>query len=185
MAALSVVALSASAASAKSSFEWFTGGTLLAAGQQRTFELSGGPPRPIHVHVVVGPVLVLVLVGRVRSGPRAAIFGGRPGTGEETIEFEEATVAQPAGCAISGAKITTAPLENEIVEGQNGEVLILFGPKTGTTFSTFKFLDKPGEECVLNGTTTGFTGNILGLPSSQKTEVLRGDIKFEAGPKNT
>lgn len=183
VAALSVIALSASTASAKISFEWFVNGTLLAAGQQQTFN-TNTDGKTFDLHGTVAGIAVLLLSNKLTTSG-GLLFGGRPGTSEETLIFENVTVDPPlSGCTAETGGIpnpvpgvvATAALKNEIVEGQNGEVLIRYVPKAaGGAFTTIKFL---GASCAANGVEGEVTGGILGLPLPQRTSVLRQNLVF-------
>src|SRR5580700_8142675 len=126
VAALSVIALSASTASAKISFEWFVGGSLLKAGEQRTFHTNtDGKTFDLHATIpILGAALLLSSKLTTKGG---LIFGGRPGTSEETLVFEGVITDSPSGCTAETGGIPnpvpgvieTVPLTNEIVEGQN------------------------------------------------------------------
>jgi hypothetical protein len=72
-------------------------------------------------------------------------------------------------------------LKGEIVEGENGEVLILFTPRA-QPFTTILLL---GGSCVGTNIPAEVTGSILALPSPQRTEVLRGDLVAEPMGGNT
>ena len=180
--ALSAVAVLAPTASAKISFEWFVEGHLLALAEQRTFSLNTDG----HAFALGGKaagVNVLFLSSKI-STENAVLFGGRPGTGEATIIFESVKVDNPAGCAVESLSepvantIKTKPLKIEIVEGQNGEVLLLLAPVSHEFLAILLFLNKGTETCALAGQSPGIEGNILALPLPQKTEVLRQNIVF-------
>jgi hypothetical protein len=181
--ALSVVALSASSASAKISYEWFVGGSLLKAGEQRTFSLNNDN-HTFDFHGTVAGLAILLLSTKV-SVEHGLILGGRPGANEETVLLEGATVDQPKGCLVESlpspvtGTIRTKPLKSEIVEGKNGEVLILYTPqKEGEPIATLLFLKNGSETCVAANVSAEVTGSILGLPLPQRAEVLRQVINF-------
>jgi hypothetical protein len=195
MAVLSVGALLASSASAAINFEWKVGGSPLAAGAQRTFEVNNDG-KVFDLKGSVGGALALLLSTKVKVTPGALIFGGKPGTNQEVVEFESVTVDNPTGCVAETGEVTspvvgnvtTHALKTEIVEGQsggrgNGEPLILFTPKEGTTFTGILFLNKGAEKCNVAGALGKVTGSILGLPLPQKTEVVDGNLVFEAVTK--
>jgi hypothetical protein len=191
--ALSVLGLSAGTASAKISFEWFVGGSLLKEKETRAFDgSSDGHTFDFHTRLLGINVLMLASSASLRSG--TVIAGGRPGGGEGTIAITGVTVDPPLQKCVAETGgianptpgvVETVPLKGEIVEGENGEVLILFTPKVvGEHFVELKFLNKGTEECAANGVSAAVTGSILGLLSPQRTEVLRGDLVFEAAEHN-
>jgi hypothetical protein len=192
VAVLSVGALLASSASAAINFEWKVGGKALAAGEKRTFEVNNDG-KVFDLHGTAGGALALLLSTKVKVKPGALIFGGRPGTNEEIVEFESVTVDNPAGCVAETGEVAspvvgnvlTKLLKTEIVEGQsggrgNGEPLILFTPKGEPTFTAILFLNKGTETCKVAGTLGKITGSILGLPLPQRTEVVDGNLVSEA-----
>ncbi len=189
VAALSAVALLASSASAKISFEWKVNGKALVAGEQRTFTASA--ESAFDLKGTVAGAKALLLSNTFKVVPGAKIFGGKPGTNEETVEFTNVTVDQPANCEVEslfGGGVTavgtvkTQPLKTEIVEGQTSqEPLILFIPKTGTTFAELRFL---GANCLIKNTEANVTGSILGDPLPHLTEALTGLLDFEPSTGN-
>lgn len=191
VAALSAVALAASSASATISFEWFVNGHLLGGGVNgiRTFTLNSDNHN-FAISAPIDGVAILLLSNRLKANG-GLIFGGRPGTNEETIEFENVTVDNPQHCVIESlpnpvvGTVRTSLLKSEIVEGQsggvgNGEPLILFIPKTGAVFTEIRFLDAPGETCPIKNAEGALQGSILGLPLPQRTSVLRQNLVFPA-----
>lgn len=123
----------------------------------------------------------------------AQIIGGKPGLAIGTITLNDVIVHPPLlKCVVetggianpTPGTIETAPIKAEIVEGENGEVLVLFVPKEGTSFGEIKFLDKGAEECAANGVSAALTGSFLGLALPQRTEVLRQAWVFEAAEHN-
>jgi hypothetical protein len=186
MAALSAVALLASSASAKIAFEWKVGGKALAAGEQRTFTVSA--ESTFDIKASVAGTASLLLSPKFKFEPGARIIGGKPGTGEQTIVFENVTVDKPANCEIESlpnpvvGTARSVPLKTEIVEGQTShEPLILITPKTGTTFTELRFL---GANCLLKNEEADVTGSIIGDPLPHLTEVLTGLIDFEPSQGN-
>jgi hypothetical protein len=188
-----VTALAAGAASASSasaiSFEWHVNGSLLAAGLNRTFDIGTDGRNAIIKGSPSGVVSELLSSGvSVEDG--AKIFGGSPGTGEETVVFSGVTVDKPKECAVVGGKVQTVPLTTEIVESSNGttgtgEVYILFTPKTPTTFAVFTFTNKSATEtgCAANGLKAAVTGSVLGLVLPQRAEATLGALDFEPASK--
>jgi hypothetical protein len=179
VAVLSAVTLSAPWASAHISFEWFVGGNLLAAGETRTFDLdTDGHTFDLHSSIAGSVILLLSNKINVEKG---LILGGRPGTNEETLVFENVTSDSPANCTVESlpkpesGKLRTKVLKSEIVEGEGGEVLMVFAPKEGTIFATLLFL---GTTCPVANIPENLEGTIAGLPLPQKAEVLRQDIDF-------
>jgi hypothetical protein len=179
---LSVVAVLAPAASAKISFEWFVAGHLLASGEQRTFSLNTDG-HTFAFHGKAAGLSVLLLSNKV-STENGMLFGGKPGTGEATVIFENVKVDTPAGCTVESLTepvantIKTKPLKIEIVEGEDGEVLLLLAPVSHEFFVVLLFLNKGTSSCALANQSPGIEGNILALPLPQKTEVLRQNIVF-------
>ncbi len=189
VAALSAVALLASSASAKISFEWKVNGKALAAGEQRTFTASA--ESTFDLKGTVAGSKTLLLSNTFKVAPGAKIFGGKPGTNEEIVEFTNVTVDQPANCEVESlfeGKVTpvgtvkTQALKTEIVEGQTSQQpLILFTPKTGTAFAELRFL---GANCIVKNQEPTVTGSILGDPLPHLTEVLTGLLDFEPSTGN-
>ena len=192
LTALLALGLSTATASAKISYEWYVNGNLLKEKETRAFDgASDGHIFDFHAKLLGINVLMLSNSGSLKSG--AVISGGKPGGGEGTIAITGVTVDPPLQkCVVETGGIPTPTqgvvetklLKGEIVEGENGEVLILFTPKEGSTFVELKFLNKGTEECAANGASAEVTGSILGLLSPQRTEVLRGDLTFEAAEHN-
>ncbi len=186
VAALSAVASLASSAPAKISFEWKVNGKALAAGEQRTFTASA--ESTFDLKFTVASSKILLLSNKFKVEPGAKIFGGKPGTNEETVVFENVTVDQPANCEVESlpnpvvGTVRTTVLKTEIVEGQTShEPLILFTPKTGTTFTELRFL---GTNCLLKNQEPNFTGSFLADPLPHLTEVLTGLLDLEPSQGN-
>ncbi len=190
VAALSAVALLASSAAAKISFEWKVNGKALAASEQRTFTASAESTLDVKGTVAGAKTLLLSNTFKVVSG--AKIFGGKPGTNEETVEFTNVTIDQPANCELEslfGGGVTavgtvkTQLLKTEIVEGQaSREPLILFTPKAaGAPFAELRFL---GANCLLKNQEANFTGSFLADPLPHLTEVLTGLLDLEPSQGN-
>jgi hypothetical protein len=180
VATMAIMALSAIPASAKISFEWFVGGSLLKAGEQRTFEVNSDAHN-FDFHSTLAGAEILFLSNKIKV-EKALILGGKPGTNQEVIVFENVTVDKPtSGCTIESLPnpqpgvLRTGLLKTEIVEGENGEVLILFSPKEGTAFTTLLLL---GATCTFANIPAELTGSFLGLPLPQRTEVLRQNVVF-------
>ncbi len=186
MAALSVVAVAASSASAIS-FQYHVNGGPLASGTSKEFDVNTDGAVSKLLGTVSGTKSEL-LSNKIKVQAGAKIFGGVPGTNEETVEFESVIVDKPAKCAVENEKVTTAALKSEIVEGAssktgNGEVDILFTPKTGTVFATINFVNKGTEECLLKGQKPAVTGTILALSLPQAAEATNNDLDYEANTK--
>jgi hypothetical protein len=191
MATLATVAMPAATASAKISFEWFVGGSLLKEKETRAFTVrSDGKLLDLHSKFL--GINWLLLSSEVSVGSGAQIIGGRPGTNLETVVFKGVTVDPPLQKCVAetggitkpvAGTIETRPLKTEIVEGENGEVLILFTPEGGGNFTEILFLNKGIEECAANNALFSLTGSFLALPLPQKAEVLRQDLDFEAAEK--
>jgi hypothetical protein len=186
VAALSVVALLASSASAKIAFEWKVGGKALAASESRTFTASA--ESTFDLKGTAAGSAVLLLSNKFKVEPGARIIGGKPGTNEEQVVFENVTVAKPANCEVESlpnptvGTVRTQPLKTEIVEGQTSkEPLILFSPKTGTIFVELRFL---GANCIVQNVEANVTGSILADPLPRLTEVLTGLLNFEPSQGN-
>ncbi len=186
IAALSAVAVLASSASAKISFEWRVNGKALAAGEQRTFTASA--ESTFDLKFTVAGSKTLLLSNKFKVVPGAKIFGGKPGTNEETVEFTNVTVAQPANCEVESlpnpvvGTVVTKLLKTEIVEGQTSqEPLILFTPKTGSTFAEVRFL---GANCIFKNQEANFAGSFLADPLPHLSEVLTGLLDFEPSTGN-
>jgi hypothetical protein len=155
---------------------------LTQAGEKQSFDVNTDG-HTFDFHAVIPGVTGLLWLSSKLTVDDGLIFGGRPGTNEETFLFENATVDEPAGCTIEtggvekpvAGTIAFHPVKTEIVEGQNGEVLMRLVPKEGTVFTTIKFL---GAACGLAGAEAQLEGGILGLPLPQRTAVLRQNIVF-------
>jgi hypothetical protein len=192
VAVLSASAMLASSASAAIEFKWKVAGAELKAGESEGFTVNNDEKRfALRGELAGAPAVLLSTLVDVLPG--AVIKGGVPGTNEETALFLGVTVDNPAHCLVlqSGAndQVQTTPLETEIVEGAKGEVGnnevdILFRPKVGTTFATFKLDSIPGGTgCLVNGQVAAVTGTVLALALPQKTEVLRQNLVSEANTK--
>jgi hypothetical protein len=185
--AVSILVVPVATASARISFHWVVAGNLLSASEHRTFDINNDG-KPFHLHMDLGALSVLLLSGAVLVVPGAKIVGGIPSATEDTILFRNVTVDTPANCTISQGSTTgiikTVSLKTEIVESApggtgSGEVDLLFAPKEGDEFANFELL---GTTCVGEGEVR-MEGDLLGLPTPNRTEVLRQDVKFEAVTK--
>jgi hypothetical protein len=190
IAALLVVGVSASVASAAISFEWKVAGAGLKAGESKELTVNNDSKRVILSGKLLGAVSLELATG-ISADPGATIKGGVPGLAEETIVLSGFTVDTPANCTVGQnggtGTVTSTPMVTEIVESRSGatgtgEVLILFRPKSTTNelFATFLL---SGASCGVSGAIAEVTGLILGLPLPQKTEVLRQNLVFEAATK--
>jgi hypothetical protein len=186
VAALSAVALLASSASAKIAFEWKVNGKALATGENRTFTASA--ESNFDLHGKVAGFETLLLATKLKVEPGAKLFGGKPGTNEETVVFEGVTVDDFTGCEVESlpnpvpGTVRTLALKTEIVEGQTShEPLILFTPKAGTVFTELRFL---GSACTVKNQEASVTGSVLADPLPRLTEVLTGLLNFEPSQGN-
>jgi hypothetical protein len=182
--AMSVVFVSA--ASAKIAFEWKVNGKALTAGEQRTFGAGAESTFDIKGSVAGVAVLLLSTQLKVESGSR--IIGGKPGTGEQTIVFENVTVDKPANCEVESLPspvagvVRTQLLKTELVEGQTShEPLLLITPKTGSTVAELRFL---GASCVVKNQEVKATGSIAADPLPHLAEALTGLVDFESSQGN-
>jgi hypothetical protein len=130
-AVLTITGVLAATASAKISFEWFVNGSLLKEEETRAFAgASDGHIADFHTTPAGIGILMLASQGSLEG---AVIIGGKPGTGEGTLVFED-VIVDKVGCTVESlpnpavGTIRTKLLKGEIVEGENGEVLILFAP---------------------------------------------------------
>ncbi len=169
------------------SFQYHVNGSALPSGSSKEYDVNTDGHVTELLMTVSGTKSEL-LSNKIKVVSGAKIFGGVPGTNEETVEFESVIVDKPAKCAVENEKVTTAPLKSEIVEGAssktgNGEVDILFTPKTGTVFATINFVNKGTEECIFKGQKPAFTGSILGLSLPQAAEATNNDLDYEANTK--
>jgi hypothetical protein len=185
-AVLSMCVVFVSSASAKIAFEWKVGGKSLAAGENRTFTASAESSFDIKGKVAGAEVLLLSSKLKFASG--AKIFGGKPGTAEQIVEFENATVDSLAGCEVESLPnpivgiIRTVLVKTEVVEGQTShEPLILITPKAGIVFTEIRFL---GASCAIKNQELNVTGSLLGDALPHLTEVLTGLIDFEPSQGN-
>jgi hypothetical protein len=192
LTALLALGLSTGTATAKISFEWFVGGSLLKEKETREFDINNdGKVFDLHTKLLGINILMLATEISVKGG--ATIDGGRPGTSEEAVVFKGFTADPPfQKCTVETGGVAnptpgvveTTPLKTEIVEGENGEVFMLFTPKEGTNVTELTFLNKGSEECSFNGAEFSVTGSILGLPLPQRTGVLRQNLIFEGAEHN-
>jgi len=188
LAVFAVGAMLASSASAAINFEYRVKGTKLAAGSTKEFTVTSDG-KNFDLHGSAGGVASLLLSHEISVESGAKIIGGIPGTNEETVIFKGVTIDPPlstCGVTQSGVanQVKTVLLKTEIVEGSagnigNGEVDILFTPKTGTTFATFKLTGS----CTLSGAEVPVSGSILGGTAPSKTEVVNGEVNLEAKTK--
>jgi hypothetical protein len=188
VAVLSFVVM-ASSASAAIKFEWKVGGkTLEKTTESREFTVtSDGHSFDLHTTLAGSNILFLTSEVSVKAG--AKIFGGKPGTGLETVIFKGVTINTPK-CVVesegaSPGTVETHPILIQIVSNDltPAEPLILFNPDSTTSsiFVAYLLLNKSSTEtCVFAGQLSNITGNLLALPLPQLTETLNGDLDFEA-----
>ena len=106
--------------------------------------------------------------------PAPVIIGGKAGTSEEKIVFEECS-GTLSGSACNSVVVENTPAINEIVTvvlpaAKVGKLATLFTPKTGTVFTTIKL-----KECGIFGTTEGkVEGNSASLNSEGEAVVQTG-----------
>jgi hypothetical protein len=188
---VSMFAIFTSQAVAKIRFEWFVGGKLLEAGQSRRFTVSSDG-KIFSFNGSLGGTTIQLLSNEV-AVTGGTIIGGTPGTNEESLLFKNVVVDKPAGCLVESETtgtqglVQTRILKTEIVESQSsGEPLILFSPKTGNTWLELRFLNRGTETCpaAFTANLVPLTGSVLAEPLPQLTEVLTGDLDFEAPTKN-
>jgi hypothetical protein len=189
---VTVVAIGATATSASAAitFQWKVGGKILKAGERRTFTARRDGVAILKGSVAGAAAELSSNKGKVKPG--ALIFGGQPGTSDETLELESVIVDKPAGCEVEspGAPtgvVRTTQLTSEIVEAApggtgNGEPLILLRPASSTN-ETWVELTFLGASCIIKGTTALITGLKLGLPLPQEKEVVVGVGDEEAVTK--
>jgi hypothetical protein len=183
LAALAVVALSAASASATVSFQWFVGGSLLAAGSTEGYTVNNDG-KNFDFNTVFDGIKILLL-SNLLLVDNGTLNGGSPGTGSEILLFDNVTAEAPTGCTVESlpgpvsGRVATTALTSQIVAGQNGEVLILFAPApaAGTAFTTLLLL---GSGCSLANIPAPVTGSILGLPLPQRTSVVNQNLVFPA-----
>jgi hypothetical protein len=191
-ATLATMAILATIASAKISFQWKVGGKTLAAGETRTFtSTTDGKKLDFHTSLLGASILFLSNKVTVTGGK---IIGGTPGTNEEIIKFENVTVDSPSSkCTLETGGISnpvagtveTALLSSQIVEGETShQPLILFSPKAAGAWFIMKFLNKGTEVCPLAGAEGALEGSLLTQPLPSLTETLNGDLDIEA-PKQS
>jgi hypothetical protein len=190
VAVLSVGAMLASSASAAIKFEWKVGGLALAAGQSREFTTTSDG-KEFLFKVSLAGIASEFLSSEVSVEPGAKIIGGKPGTNEETVVFKGVKVNKPANCGIESegsplGTIKTNALHTEIVESEGThEPVILFSPKTGTTFVQLLFLNVGTEKCGgIGNILANLNGTFLAQPLPTLTETLNGDLDFEAPNSN-
>jgi hypothetical protein len=183
---LGLVGLTASA-SAAITFQWKVGGAVLGAGASKSFT-STTDATTITLKGSLAGREVLLLSNKI-AVDKAFIFGGTPGTGEETVLFEKVVVDKPEKCTAETAGVSnpspgiieTEPLLITIVQSRvTGEPLILFTPKTGADFVTIKFLSKTGETCPVAGGEGTLVGSYVAVPEPQLAETLNGTLGFES-----
>jgi hypothetical protein len=186
VAALSAVALLASSASALIAYQWKVNTKTLAAGEQRTFTASA--ESTFDLKGTIGGAAVLLLSSALKVTPGGRIIGGKPGTAEEQVVFEDVTVDKPADCEVESlpnpveGTVRTVQLKSQIVESRiSREPLILFSPEEGTVLAELRFL---GEDCVVDNEEANITGNVVADPLPHLTEVLTGLLDFEPSTGN-
>lgn len=190
VAMLSVGAMLASSASAAISFEWKVGGIPLGAGASKEFTTTTDGKEFILNGKLAG-VASELLSTEVSVEPGAKIIGGKPGTNEEIVVFKGVKVNNPAHCTVESegsplGTVKTNALHTEIVESEaTHEPVILFAPKTGTTFVQLLFLNVGTEKCGGIGVIlANVNGSLLAQPLPALTETLNGDLDFELPNSN-
>src|SRR5580698_10217933 len=114
-----------SSASGAISFVWKVGGAELKAGESKGYTINNDG-KIFDLTWSIAGVAVLMLSNKIKVEPGAKIIGGKPGTNEETVVFENVTVDNPAGCTVESLPepvvgiVRTRPLLTLIVEGQSG-----------------------------------------------------------------
>jgi hypothetical protein len=189
VAVLSVGAMLVSSASAAIKFEWKVGEETLPAGQSREFTTTSDGKEFLFKASLAG-VASEFLSSEVSVEPGAKIIGGKPGTNEETVVFKGVKVNKPANCGIESegsplGTIKTKALHTEIVESEGThEPVILFAPKTGTTFVQLLLLNNGGTCAGIGPILANLNGTFLAQPLPALTETLNGDLDFEAPNSN-
>jgi hypothetical protein len=105
--------------------------------------------------------------------PVPKILGGIPGRGKEKLELEHCTVSSPAGCEVTGGKIVTSELNDEIVEGMGRsfpKILLLFDGVFPITIGPIT--------CSVAGTHDA-TGSLLAEAELPKMEAENQQFRFE------
>jgi hypothetical protein len=161
VAVVMITSLSPAAASAVK-FEWSVRGTPLAAGQKSTIVLK--PRGTIILKGTAFSVFTELEASKFKS--EGNIQGGKPGTGEDVIEFTGITVKKPKSCTVANLK--TERLESTIVKSLSEQIYILMGAVTGSTLAKLLY---EGEQCMLKGDTVDFLGHVLVLPLPTPPEV--------------
>jgi hypothetical protein len=184
---IAILATVTSSASAAITFQWKVGGSILKAGENRTYDINNDG-KTFDLSGIIAGAASLFLTTEVSVEAGARGIGGQPGTGLAVVLFRGVTVHKPAKCAVgNGGLITTVPLTAEIVESAaggvgTGEPLILFRPEAGNTFVIFELTNKGAEVCKLGGIPLEVGGTFLALPLPIG-EVLRQNLVFEANTK--
>jgi hypothetical protein len=183
LAAFAASASMAPSAFAEGAFAWSVGGTSLGSGS--TKEIAFKDAKTFKITGELSGGKVEITSSKVSAAKGAAIFGGSPGTSEETLTFEDVTVTKPEGCAVAGEKITTKLLKDEVVgsgepTGAEGETIdMIFSPKSGTALAEFEL---ENEKCAIKGK-AALSGSVLAETTAQEHEVEHFKLIFEAPNK--
>ena len=187
MLAVLALCMSASAASATTLYEWKVKGAALKSGSSKEFTLKSASKEVFHINLTGGGAEIKLTSSNIRVRPtfKGSILGGKPGTMEAALEFENVVVEAPANCVIKTGKIITEPIVGEIVEnaeagkGRGVLELLLEAHNVGHKWATF----------VIEGTNCNFknyyspnewpiAGSALVQLSPQKAEATVGKLLF-------
>jgi hypothetical protein len=195
------LAVSASAAGAATLYEWKVKGAALKSGTSKEMTIKQKSGEELHFTINIDGVRVEFTTNKVRFKKGADVLGGRPGTLEGSLEFENVKMAFPEeGCLFTGGLnkekrvgglLVTNPLKGEIVEGaeeKNGkdvgtgkvELRLFAKSEAEPILATFKTIKKGTEgSCgALENVEFWIEGSVLLELKPQKEEAAVGHLVF-------
>jgi hypothetical protein len=185
------VGATASAASASVKFEWKAGGERVTSGESHEVKLKNkssedGGTGLFRIDGAWDGSKIELTSSKVTFAPATKIIGGKPGTIEGRLVFENVSVAKPSKCAVDGGRIESALLRAEIVESAEvvhfvmkgtGKPLLLFQQWSGAKYAFFNLtFENNGGTCLFNGITFEDSGHLLAEPSPQLAEAKVGQL---------
>ena len=170
-ALLAAAALSAAAADTASA-DWYVGGTKLATTAALTSKvhidrlLGFRIPFTMTTVTCTGNATTLLeIAGAIIIAETHPLLGGIV---LAALIVEHCTVVGAKGCALEKEKITTEPLEAQIMNGPGTEDRLLFKPKTGKLVAEFILT---GTECAIAGAQPLDGSFTMKLPTGETEET--------------
>jgi hypothetical protein len=186
------LAVSASAASATTLYEWKVGGAALKSGAEKEITIKNKSGGLFHFSFSYEAHQIVLTAGEVKfmERPTAKILGGKPGTLKGKLEFTKVTINFP-NCEVeeeydkAKEAVETVLLTGEVVESAEagkgtGKVELLFKPFEGPQLMVPEW---KGNGCLADG--AAVDGSVLAEMSPQKGEAKVGKLLFgTAASKN-